>query len=217
MNGRYFISYSRVDAAEFAQQIADELVAGPPSYPGLAGRAGRAAGRGLGHPDQGRDPVLPGRAVRDDRGQRAGLLRLQGGVGLALRCKKPVIPLRVDAGAELPFRLSSREYIDFSGGFGVGLARLRKYLGEVGSPEWVLRDLRDQVREAERELPRADPAQRPRVLQDLRDLRQRAADQERLLADPEAARQRTQERIAAGLEHERQPERPRSPRPGRSS
>ena len=126
----------------------------------------------------------------------------------ALKYKKPVIPLRLDADAGLPFRLSSRQYIDFSGGFEVGLAKLRIYLGSMGSPEWVLQDLRDQLTEAEWELPRADPAQRPRTEQDIKELRERVAGQERLLADPGAATRRTEERIAAGLERERQPERP---------
>ena len=90
----------------------------------------------------------------------------------------------------------------------VGLARLRRYLGWVGSPEWVLQDLRDQLAEAERELPRTDPGRRQRVLRDIEELQQRAADQKRLLADPAAATRRTEQRIAAGLEQERQPERP---------
>ncbi len=127
---------------------------------------------------------------------------------MGLKYKKPVIPLRVDADAELPFRLSSRQYIDFSGGFEAGLAKLRLCLGGMGSPEWVLQDLRSQLTEAERELPRADPARRSRVEQDIGELRARVAAQERLLADPGAATRRTEERIAAGLERERQPERP---------
>jgi hypothetical protein len=32
MEGRLFISYSRVDGGEFALRLADELLAGPPSY-----------------------------------------------------------------------------------------------------------------------------------------------------------------------------------------
>jgi tetratricopeptide (TPR) repeat protein len=208
MNGHYFISYSRVDAEQFAQWLADELVAGPPSHAmWLDVRDERP---GTDWDIQIRDAILSCRgvlfvmtedSVQDYSGCKAEWV-------LALRCKKPVIALRVDASAGLPFLLSSREYIDFSSGFDAGLARLRKYLDWVGSPEWVLQDLRDQLREAERELPRADPAQRARVLQDLSQLRQRVTDQERLLADPEAARRRTEQRIAVGLQQERQPERP---------
>ena len=102
----------------------------------------------------------------------------------ALKYKKPVIPLRVDADAELPFRLESRQDIDFSDGFDVGLARLRTYLDSVGSPKWVLQELRNQLAEAERELPRSDPEQRPRVRQDIEELRKRVGEQERLVADP---------------------------------
>jgi tetratricopeptide (TPR) repeat protein len=128
--------------------------------------------------------------------------------GRALKYKKPVIPLRFDADAELPLRLESRQGIDFSGGFDVGLARLRAYLDSVGSPKWVLQDLRNQLAEAERELPRAGPEQQPRIRQDIDDLRKRVREQERLAADPQAAARQTEERITAGLEQQRQPDRP---------
>jgi tetratricopeptide (TPR) repeat protein len=208
MNRCYFISYSRVDAEEFARRIADELVAGPPSH--VIWLDVRDEQPGADWDTQIRDAIqscqgvlflMTEDSVQDYSGCKAEW-------ALALRCKKPVIPLRVDAGAELPFRLSSREYIDFTGEFNVGLARLRKYLDGVGGPDWVLQDLRNQLREAERELPRADSARRPRILNDIRELRQKVADQEQLLADPKAARRRTEQRIAAGLEQERQPERP---------
>ena len=52
------------------------------------------------------------------------------------------------------------------------------------------------------------PEQRPRVRQDIEELRKRIAEQERLVADPQAAARQTEERIAAGLERERQPDRP---------
>ena len=208
MTGRYFISYSRVDAEGFARRLADALVAGPPSYAVWLDK--RSAWPGADWDTQIKDAiqscqgvlfVMTEDSVQDNSGCKAEW-------ALALKCEKPVIPLRVDASAQLPFRLSSREYIDFSGGFDAGLGQLRTYLSGVGSPEWVLQDLRDQLRKAERELPRADPPQRSRVLQYLHELRQRVADQERLLADPEAARRRTKQQIATELEQERQPERP---------
>ena len=102
----------------------------------------------------------------------------------ALKYKKPVIPLLAEAGAELPFRLASRQFLDFSDGFDIGLARLRNYLSSVGSPRWVLQELRDQLTEAERELPRGGPEQRPRIRQDIDELRRRIGEQERLVADP---------------------------------
>jgi tetratricopeptide (TPR) repeat protein len=208
---RYFISYSRVDAADFVIQLAGRLVAGPPSHPvWLDVHDARPA---MDWDDQIRDAI---QACK-------GLLFVMTPDSLhdhsmakpewvwALRCKKPVIPLRVDAAAELPFRLSSRQYVDFSDGFEAGLARLRGYLAWVGSPEWVLQDLRYQLTEAERELPRAAPDQRPRIMQDVQQFQQRIADQSRLVADPQAAQRRTEERIAAGLEQQRQPERPVAP------
>jgi tetratricopeptide (TPR) repeat protein len=134
----------------------------------------------------------------------------------ALKYKKPVIPLRVDKSAELPFRLSSRQYLDFTDSFEAGLARLRRYLGWVGSPEWVLQDLRYQLADAVRELPRTAAEQRPRVRQDIEDLRKRVGEQERLVADPVAAARRTDERIAAAMEVQRQPERPEVAGPARA-
>ena len=215
MNGRYFVSYSRVEAEAFAQQLRDELVAGPPPY-GVWLDV-RDIRPGADWDIQIRDALQACRGVlfvmTADSVQDHSACRDEW--GWALKYKKPVIPLRVDAGAELPFRLSSRQYLDFSDGFDAGLARLRRYLGWVGSPEWVLQDLRDQLAEAERELPRAGPGRRQRVLQDIQALRQRAADQERLLADPAAATRRTEERIAAALERQRQPERP-VPAPARA-
>ncbi len=211
LNGRYFVSYSRVDAAEFAVRLADRLVAGPPSYPVWIDV--HDAQPGLDWDDQ----------IRDAIGVCRGLLFVvtNDSVGdhsmakpewvWALRSKKPVIPLRVGAEAELPFRLSSRQYIDFSGDFEAGLARLRNYLDFVGSPEWALQELRYQLTEAERELPRSAPDRRSRIMQDVQQLEQRISDQAQVVADPQAARRRTEERIAAGLEQQRQPERPAAP------
>ena len=211
LDGRYFVSYSRVDAAEFAVRLADHLVAGPPSYPVWIDV--HDAQPALDWDIQIRDAiqvclgllfVMTSDSVHDHSMAKAEWV-------WALKCKKPIIPLRADAEAELPFRLSSRQYIDFSDGFETGLARLRNYLDIVGSPQWVLQELRYQLTEAERELPRSAPDRQSRIMQDVEQLRQRISDQAQLVADPQAARRRTEERIAAGLEQQRQPERPAAP------
>ena len=208
MNGHYFVSYSRVDGAEYAGRLADRLVAGPPSY--AVWLDVRDEQPGLDWDDQITEAIQTCRGllfvITVDSVQEHSACKPEW--VWALKYKKPVIPLRVDAGADLPFRLSSRQYIDFSGGFDIGLARLRTYLDSAGSPKWVLQELRYQLAEAERELPRADPAQRPRVEQDIEDLRRRVTDQQRLVDDPDAATRRTEERITAGLEQQRHPERP---------
>ena len=85
------------------------------------------------------------------------------------------------------------------------------YLDSVGSPRWVLRELLYQLAAAERELPRADPERRPRIEEDVAEVSKRIDDQRRLVADPEAAARRTEERITAGLDQERHPERPEAP------
>jgi tetratricopeptide (TPR) repeat protein len=208
VDGPYFLSYSRVDGEDFAQRLTDTLVAGPPSYPVWLDV--RELQPGVDWDTQIRDAlrdcsgllfVVTADSVQDYSATKPEWVR-------ALKYKKPVIPLRFDADAELPLRLESRQGIDFSEGFDIGLARLRTYLGSVGRPKWVLQDLRNQLAEAERELPRADPALRPRVRQDIEDLRRRVGEQERLVADPRAAARRTEERIAAGMEQQRQPDRP---------
>ena len=208
VDGSYFISYSRVDAEDFARRLADQLMAGPPEYPVWLDVQDL-------QPDGDWDEQIAD-AIQACR----GLLFVMTADSVqarsvskdewvwALKYKKPVIPLRAEGGAGLPFRLASRQYIDFSGGFDVGLGRLRTYLGSVGGPKWVLQDLRYQLADAERELPRADPAQRLRVRHDIEDLSKRIAEQEQVVADPQGARRRADERIAAGLEQQRQPERP---------
>jgi len=125
VDGPYFISYSRVDAEDFARRLADQLVAGPPTYPVWLDV--RDLQPGVDWDTQIRDAlrdcsgllfVVTADSVQDYSATKPEWVR-------ALKYKKPVIPLRFDADAELPLRLESRQGIDFSGGFDVGLARLR--------------------------------------------------------------------------------------------
>jgi hypothetical protein len=127
----------------------------------------------------------------------------------ALKYKKSVIPLRFNSKAKLPFRLSSRQYIDFTDGFEEGLAKLREHFNWLKSPVGVLRELRFRLADAERELPRArEEGERTRIRQEMVDLRARIAEQERVVADPVGAAAEADKRIAVGLEVQREPPRP---------
>jgi hypothetical protein len=126
----------------------------------------------------------------------------------ALRYKKPVIPLRFHREAELPFRLGSRQYLDFTGSsVAAALDRLRDHLVWMDTPAGALQALKQRLADAERDLQRPpEVSERARIEQEIGELRRQIDGQERVLADPQAASQRTEERIASGLERERHPE-----------
>jgi tetratricopeptide (TPR) repeat protein len=208
MADHYFLSYSRLDGKDFAARLADELSAGPPEY-----RVWLDARQ-----------IQPGRQDWDEQLVEAiqtcrALLFAMTTDSVrspvckdewvwAMKYKKPVVPLLVHSDAELPFRLSSRQFVDFTGGFESGLAKLRSYLRWATTPEGVLHELRARLAESERELPRADPAQQPRIEREIDELRRSIEDQRRLVDDPDAAREQTEARIATALELQRQTEPP---------
>jgi tetratricopeptide (TPR) repeat protein len=206
MGDHYFVSYSRTDGADFAVSLANNLEAGPPSYRVWIDVR----------------EMQPGRQDWDDQLVEAiqtcaGLLfvmthdSVRAGSGCkdewvwALKYKKPVIPVRLHADAELPFRLSSRQFVDFSRDFDIGLARLRLHLQWTITPGGMMQELRNRLVDAERELPRADPEQLPRIEQEIADVTRLIDEQRRQLDDPQAAREQAATRITTGLERERQP------------
>src|SRR5664280_1844108 len=206
--GSFFLSYSRVDAGEFALRLADRLTGGPPSYPVWVDQ------RDL-HPGEDWDEQI----VEAIRACRAVLFVMTAdSVGpesgckpewvRALKYKKPVIPLRLHAEAELPYRLGSRQYVDFGGDVDAGLARLREHLAWTSTPEGVLRELRTRLADAGMELPRVEPARRPLDEGEIAALRRRIEVQQGLIDNPDAVQEQTSRRIETGLERERQPEKP---------
>lgn len=211
MGSHHFVSYSRVDGAEFALKLADSV---------------EAEAQRLWIDTR---ELMPGAADWDDQIVEAiksceALLFVMTADSVrersecknewvyALKYKKPVIPLLVDAEADLPLRLSSRQFVDFSGDFRAGLAGLRRYLRHIETPEGQLAELRNRLQDAERQLLYVTLDHKPRVEKEIVELRSRIAEQERVIADPLAARDRTQARVASALERERKPEpRPAAP------
>src|SRR5215468_5870173 len=166
MSDSFFISYSSVDGANFAVKLADELAAGPPAIPVWLDK--RALRPGEDWDEQVGDAiktckgmifVMSMDSVRPDSVCKNEWVR-------ALKYKKPVIPLLRDRQAELPFRLGSREYINFTGDFASAVARLRKHLAWMDLPAGQLQALKHRLSDAQRELPRSEAEQQPRIQED---------------------------------------------------
>ena len=209
MPNHHFISYSTVDATDFALKLCDALVAGPPSFhiwlDKRQPRPGEDWDEQLAEAIKicesiifvmTRDSVQPNSVCRQEWTR-------------ALKYKKPVIPIRLHTDAELPFRLEPRQYIDFTGNFETGLARLREHLQWLASPAGALQALKYRLADAQRDLQREqDTQQRTRIQDDLAQLEKQIAGQQRVVDDPKAAAERVAASIAAGLEREREPQKP---------
>jgi tetratricopeptide (TPR) repeat protein len=123
----------------------------------------------------------------------------------SLKYKKSVIPLRVHPEADLPYRLNSREYVDFTLDVNAALARLRESLAWASSPEGVAQDLQVRRSDAERELFRVNEQRRTLVEAEIAELDRRIDEQRRAIGNPFAVQERTSARIRAGLAREQQP------------
>ena len=173
MEGFLFVSYSRVDAPEFALKLADRLMAGPPPYPVWLDR--RELRPGEDWDDQIEQALGACRGVlfvlsRDSVDPLSGC---KNEWSRALKDKKTVIPLRLHADADLPFRLGSRQYVDFSSGFDAGLAGLRSYLEWTRTSAGQIQELKIRLADSRRELPRADGQRRASVEAEIVDLTHR--------------------------------------------
>jgi len=205
--GHHFISYSTVDGQDFALRLSNALEAGPPHIPTWVDQRKLQGG-----PDWDRQIV---EAIRDcdslifimTRDSVEDESECKSEWVLALKYKKPIIPVRLHRDAELPFRLGSREYIDFSREFDQGLARLRHDLEELASPRGILQAMRYRMADANRDLRRAaDDIERGRIQDEIDQLKKQIAEQQRAVEQPQAAAEQTERSIQAGLERERKPE-----------
>jgi tetratricopeptide (TPR) repeat protein len=204
----FFISYSTVDSEGFALKLADELAAGPPPISVWLDK--RRLRPGEDWDEQIADAIRTCRgllfimsmdSVADTSVCKTEWVR-------ALKYKKPIIPLQLREDAELPFRLGSRQYIDFTGSFEPAIARLRQHFAWMESPAGQLQALRHRLADAQRALPRAEPEQQPRIQADIDELKGQIANHQTIIDNPQAARERVQGTIEAVLETERRPTKP---------
>jgi tetratricopeptide (TPR) repeat protein len=123
----------------------------------------------------------------------------------ALKYKKPIIPLLVHRDAELPFRLGSREYIDFTRSYDSALSRLRRICAWMDSPAGQLQALKHRLADGERELRRAKPERQALIQEEIVELQRQIAQQQTIIDNPIAAEERVQQSIDRGLERARGP------------
>jgi tetratricopeptide (TPR) repeat protein len=204
MANHHFLSYSSVDAQDFAIRLTDALAAGPPSIPVWLDKRelkpGQEWDKQIVEAIRSCDSllfVMTSDSVEDRSVCKQEWTR-------ALTYKKPIVPLLLHRDAEMPFRLGSRQHIDFTGAFESALATLRTHLQWLTSPAGVLRAMMDRLADARRDARRAhDAEERARIDDEIVLLERQIADQQRIVDDPQRAARRVEDNIARGLEHER--------------
>ncbi|MCO6427789.1 TIR domain-containing protein [Nitrosomonas communis] len=209
MPSHHFISYSAVDGFEFALRLCDELQSGPPVFEAWLDK------RRLQANDDWDKQIAE--AIRDceslifvmtsDSVEDASVCKNEW--VQALKFKKPILLARFHAKADPPFRLNSRQYLDFIGNFETGLARLRKDLLNLSSPRGILKAMEYRLNDAQRDLRRAsDSTETARITDEITQLKKQIAEQKHIVDNPQAAAEQTEHNIQAGLKREQQPEKP---------
>jgi hypothetical protein len=179
MTDHHFLSYSNADAADFAIWLADELTAGPPAYRVWLDKRDLRAG-------QDWDEQIV-EAIRDcgtllfvmtvDSVDPTSVTKQEW--TRALKYGKPIVPLRLHADAETPFRLANRQYVEFSGDRQVGLAKLRDHLAWLSGPEGQVQILKDRRADLRRDLRQApDESSQQRIAAELAELERQIGEAE---------------------------------------
>lgn len=166
----HFISYSPADAHDFVVRLREELERGRPpitvwhdkrdlrpgeEWDSQIDRAIRASETLI--------FVMTKDSVSDDSVCKPEWSR-------ALKYRKPIVPLLLHRDADMPFRLDSRQYIDFAD-FDQAIVKLRQHLLWVKSPEGVAHVLSQSLGDARRALLRAQNDQeRERLTKEIQEL-----------------------------------------------
>ena len=208
--GHHFICYSEpFGGLNFALQLADALVSGPPTIDVWLDK--RKLSAYVGDWDVAIDQAIRTCdslifIMTPDTVEDQSVCKNEW--TWALKYKKPIVPVKWHPDAAAPFRLSSRQLVDFTASFETALARLRQRLQWLGSPTGQLHALKDRLADARRDFRRADPERAQRVQQEIAQLEAEIAERQKVVDNPRRAVEQNQRSIETRLEGERQPERP---------
>ncbi len=186
MTEHCFISYSTADALEFAAKLANELAGRYPPIPVWFDKIELVSG------DDWDSQITE--AIRSCKCLLFLMTQDSTAEGsvckdewkLALKYKKPIIPLRFDIKAELEYRLNSLHYIDFVSNFDSGLAQLRSKIVDLESPKGILAQLKQCLADSNRDLRYARPVDRVRIKAELEELTEQIKRQEEIVRNPKA-------------------------------
>jgi tetratricopeptide (TPR) repeat protein len=209
MSNHIFISYSTKDAKDFAIKLCDNLKAGPPSIDAwLDKRKLRAGMKWYAEITEALRTCACLVFVMSRDSVRNGSICIDEWT-LALKYKKPVIPILFHEDADLSLCLVNYQYIDFSEDYDRGLKKLREELKLLNSPEGRLNALKYQLKYAERELQYCDSlGKRGRIENEIQRLESDIEELERILTDPEEAKRHAEERRKNRQKKEQKPEMP---------
>jgi peptidylprolyl isomerase len=201
MNGHLFVSYSAIDAVDFALRLVDSLASDSPAYHLWIDQRDLRPGEDW--DEQVEDAIRSSAALlfllSEDSVRRGSVCKHEW--GLALSCRKRIIPLRLHLDADLPFRLGARQFIDFSNSFNAGIHELRRHLLWMATPAGRLQDLRMRLSDVRREFPRA-AAERRGLLQSEIEKLEQEIDRQRNLMDQVASRNELPEPTAVKIRSE---------------
>ncbi len=211
-DGHCFISYSATDGLDFATKLADELQGRHPFIKVWFDKREMDASI-VDWDDQLANAIKASKCLvfvmTPDSIAKGSTCKEEW--TWALKYKKPVICLLKDKKAEVPFRLFNRQYIDISTNFDSGIAQLRSAIKRLDEPEGILEELDRRLSQAKRDLQRTPhEEEKPRIQAEIEDLNKQIEAQQKFVDNPKAAQEQTQKNIEAGLERERQPEKPSS-------
>lgn len=167
----YFVSYSSVDGLQWATRLASALARPPNPIPVWLDK--RSLRPGEDWDEQIAEAIRLAPAllfvVTEDSVRPSCVCKTEW--AFALGNARPVIPLRFDERAHLPFRLVSREFIDFVDSFSGGVERLRSHLSWMDTAEGRRHEIRRQLEDSERSLARAASSERMAIQQRMATLR----------------------------------------------